>query len=208
MKNSGDQNPLDLRLDVIGGGSGKWDLRVSISPLVRGIRLSGATVSLFGPAGERLGATVVVPCDGLLHDDAVYEVVVGGDDLESAGQVLACCELRIEGELSPVVAERRLCAPSSFSDFVSGQSVLKCGAVASAAALEGDELSRLRAALAGPSPAKPSAMVAALQPAVRYKPAPDASPAFDAFSKDFMDTFGLDPDDELTEDLLKLIQES
>ena len=203
-----DQNLLNVSLDVIGGGHGKWDLRVSIHPVMRGIRLSGATVTLFGSHGERLGATVVVPCDGLIESPAAYEVSVGCEDSEDAGGVVACCEVLFEGGAAPMMIERSLRAPSSFSDFVSGDLVVKRASIPKGAPLERDELARLQSGLADVAPKVRSPMASALQPAAQFRQPPDAGQAFDAFSEDFMDAFGLDPDDELTEELLKLIQES
>ena len=203
-----DKNLLKVSLDVIGGGHVKWDLRVSIHPLMRGIRLSGATVTLFGSRGERLGATVVVPCDGLLESPTTYEVSVGGEDSQDSGGVVACCEVRFDGDAPPMMIERSLRSPSSFSDFVSGDLVVKRASIPKGAPLERDELARLQSRLAEVVPKDRSPMANSPRPAAQFCQPPDASQAFDAFSEDFMDAFGLDPEDELTEELLKLIQES
>jgi len=208
MSNGCDENLLNVSLDVIGGGHGKWDLRVSIRPLVRGIRLSGATVTLFDVDGECLGATVVVPCDGLLETPVVHEVSVGCEDSADPRSVRAWCEVHLEGGAAPVMLERSLRSPSSFSDFVSGDLVLKRGCIPKGVPLERDELARLQSGLAEVAPKGRSAMASALQPVEPFRSPPDGSQAFDAFSQDFMDAFGLDAEDELTEELLKLIQES
>ena len=122
--------------------------------------------------------------------------------------VVARCQAIAEDHADPVVAERTLCGAASFTDYVSGASVVRRARAPQGQPLSPAEVARLQAAIAATRNNTTTALSEALKPAAKYRPPADADVAFKAFSQDFVDAFDLDPEDELTEELLKLIQES
>jgi hypothetical protein len=208
MKDGLTRSPVEIDVDVIGGGHGEWDLRVTLSPMRRGIQLIGVTVVLFDGSGERLGPTSVVPSPDSLDEVFEHEFSVSLDPGCAAKTVVARCQALVEGESEPIVVQRHLRGTSSFTDHLEGADAIGRSRVSGGRALSSSERARVEAEITAAGTAPSTDLTQALQPAARYQQPPDANAAFKAFSQDFVDAFGLDPDDELTEELLKLIQES
>lgn len=180
--------PFDVTMELAGGSEGRWEVQVEIRPESPELFLNGATLVLLDGDGKHQGPMVVLPLQGLVPEHVSLTVTVRGPE-RLHGHTLLRLTAFLQGYSAPVQVDQWVGEQRGFHAFLMGGQLLDPGPPRAGRSLTPAEQERLCTGF----------------PWLSESIGPDT--AFSAFKEDLLSSMDLGEDDEVTEEILRMLQE-